>query len=126
MKKVLLVVAIFALGAAAGFSAGRWTSNRDLNAMVLAGELETISLCANGLNSLDAQPVRTVRLLDYRLRSAVKNATQQSGASAAIETAIPNLMEGLNRAKRYAERKGDTKLAADIAQLQVAVAQPRS
>jgi len=126
MKKAILVVVIFAAGAAAGFVAGRRSSAGDERAAMLARELETISLCANGLNSLDSPSSKTARLLDHRLRSAVSTAAQHADASAAFQMPTPNLVDGLSRAKNYAERSGDAQLAADIARLQSAIEQPAS
>jgi hypothetical protein len=121
MNNTVRVVILVALGGLSGFAAGRWSSHRDANALTLARDLETISLCANGLNTLDTSPVRTTRLLDHRLRTAVAAAAERSASSADFSLPAPNLVDGLRRARMYAERKGDKKFAAEIAQLQMTI-----
>lgn len=127
MKKIILAVLIFAVGIATGLGIGHWKSQRDAKAMILADEMRTISLCANGLNTLaDNMSPRTVRMLDRQLRSAIATATEFSAASADFEVAMPSLFDGLQRAKRYAERTSDKQLAAQITQLQASIKQPTS
>jgi hypothetical protein len=92
----------------------------------LANSLATISLCANGLNALAAEESpRTARLLQHSLRSAVETATQLSDAAAEFDQPVPSLMEGLRRAKAYAERVGDGELSQQIVKLQAKIEKAR-
>jgi hypothetical protein len=93
-----------------------------VEASTLAHSLETISLCANALNSLAGHEAPTTnRLLDRQLRSAVESATKVSDAAYLFELDAPNLVEGVNRAKVYADRIGDNILSEQIAALQRAI-----
>jgi uncharacterized membrane protein len=121
-KTVILVLVALAAGAAAGIAFGHWRSEREMKSVVLAHSLETIALCANGLNSLTGHDAPlTARLLDHRLRSAVDSAATLSTAAEAFELPLPSLSDGLRRAKDYADRKGDRRLSAQIANLQATI-----
>ncbi|MDP9191102.1 MAG: hypothetical protein M3P06_05310 [Acidobacteriota bacterium] len=123
MKKTVALLAFaLAIGAAAGFGIGHWKSEREMQSVILAHSLETIALCANGLNSLKGHdaPV-TARLLDHRLRSAVGSAATLSTAAEVFELPLPSLSDGLRRAKDYADRTGDRRLSGQIAHLQATI-----
>lgn len=123
MKKTAVLVVIgLAVGAAAGFAVGHHRSEREMESVFLAHSLETIALCANGLNSLTGHdaPV-TAGLLDHRLRSAVDSAAALSKAAETFELPLPSLNDGLRRAKDYADRRGDRRLSGQIAHLQATI-----
>lgn len=115
MKKAILV----AVAVVITVVLTQWKSQRDRDSVVLAHSLETISLCANGLNLLDGRDTdRVATLLDHRLRSAIETATSVRAAASAFDSPMPNLNDALRRAAIYADRKGDRKLSAQIASLQ--------
>jgi hypothetical protein len=117
MKKLLLAVVISGVAISA-YLAGYAQARKEHQAMALGRALENTSLCANSLNALaqDRQQT-TTKLLDLQLRSAVDNAEQLSRAGAQIDMPIPNLIDGLRRAKQYADRVGDAKLSGRLASL---------
>src|ERR1700741_5151649 len=96
MKKIVALLSIaLAVGVAVGFGVGHWRSERQMKSMTLASSLETIALCANGLNSLaDHDAPVTARLLDHRLRSAVESATTLSEAAEGFELPLPSPSDG--------------------------------
>ena len=124
MRKLFVAVILFGAGVATGIGVSRWQATRDSNVLTLGRDLATISLCANGLNSLADEGSKTARLLDQQLRSAIENASTISDAAADFEIETPNLKDGLRRAKAYAERVGDQELSARIDRLQASILQP--
>ena len=104
---------------AVSYEAGhRRASRQSAEAVALAHALEKTALCANGLNLLaDGRQDRTARLLASQLRSAVQSAQEHRRAAAEVPFEIPNLLDGVRRARVYAERSGDVQLARELSLL---------
>lgn len=110
---VLMVVA------AGSYELGqRHASRESADVRTLAHALERTALCANGLNMLaEGRQDGAARLLADQLRSAVRSVQEHKRAAADIRVEIPSLLDGLRRAKLYAERIGDVRLAQELSVL---------
>lgn len=117
MKKAIAVIAVIIV-CGASYAAGYWEARRESDALALAHSLEKTALCANGLNTLAQKRQHvTGRLLDQQLRSAVETAEKLSGAGVTIDMAIPDLLDGIRRARVYAQRVGDDELSKRLTAL---------
>lgn len=124
MKTTILVLIAAAVAGACGFAIGHSQAERQGEALALAHALEKTGLCANALNML-AGPENTtsVRMLDQQLRLALGNAERYSASASRIRTMIPNLVDALRRARRYAEGIGDRQLAQRTSDLERTIEQ---
>jgi hypothetical protein len=123
--KAILIAAVAALaGGAFGFLAGNFQAERQGEALALAHALEKTALCANALNSLTGsdEPIAT-RLLDQQLRLALESVDRYSVAASGIRPMIPNLVDSLRRAAKYAERIEDRPLARKISAVEKKITQ---
>jgi hypothetical protein len=118
MKKIMLGTLVLATVAVSSYWVGYAHAQRGLEGVTLAQALESTALCANGLNTLaQDREQTTAKLLDHRLRSAVDTAERLSSAGVQLDGPIPNLVDGLRRAKQYADRIGDATLSSRLAAL---------
>ena len=115
MKKLFLLL-LFAAVAVVSYKVGYARAQGETKAMILAHSLEKISLTANYLSILDQDRQESARkLLDSQLRSALESAEKFSDAT--VDTHIPNLIDGVRRAKKYSDRLGDSELSKRFADL---------
>ena len=74
---------------------------------ILAMEMQISGLCANSLDLLEkGENEKLERLLRITLKNSLKGANEHRRAAKDIDIPIPNLMEGMSRAKSYCERHG--------------------
>src|SRR5262245_37496665 len=93
------------------------SQRRDGEARVTAAvhSVETAGLCANSLDALDqARPDKQRLILERRMESAIDYADRslEGIRDPKIGIAIPNLIEGLRRARQYAEGQGNRDVVA--------------
>ena len=107
MKNRLIVLAIIVVIIV---SAGSWilanqVDKDEAQSILLAHELETMSLCVNALTVLERGDVeRATRLLEQRLASSLSTADRLASSGITIDQPFPNLKEGARRARDYVER----------------------
>ena len=112
-------ILVLVIATAVSYEAGHRRASRQSAEVALAHALEKTALCANGLNLLaDGRQDTTARLLASQLRSAVQSAHEHRKAAADVPFEIPNLLDGVRRARVYAERTGDVQLARELSLLQ--------
>jgi len=99
---VLVAVALLAGSAFGWWMRGR-LSEAERESTAALRSVEIAGLCANALRASEAGRSDTVqRLLEARMASAVSDAADRVGNASPPGLAIPNLIEGLRRARQYA------------------------
>src|SRR5687768_9347016 len=123
MRKLAAVLFVVAIAVVSYFT-GYARAEREAETLVLAHSLEKTALCANGLNTLaPSQQEATGKLLDQQLRSAVEVAERLTRSGATLKIAAPSLVDGVRRARLYAERVGDSELSQRLATLYATLAE---
>ena len=123
MKKLFLLLLVAAV-AAVSYKVGYDRGQREADGVILAQSLEKISLTSSYISILDQNRQEAARkLLDMQLRSALESAEKFSDAT--IDTAVPSLVEGVDRAKKYADRLGDSDLSKRFAKLHAKLTERR-
>lgn len=123
MRPAVFILIAAVIAGTAGYFLGHCQAEREGEALALAHALEKTSLCANALNTLDnVSGTTTARLLDHQLRSALAEVERYSASAPRIHTMIPNLLDALRRAAKYAERIGDRQLVQRISQIEKTLA----
>jgi len=108
---ISLVAAV--IGGVVGTRLERQREADDQRLTAALGAVKTAGLCANSLRALDEGRAETQRLiLETQMAMAVEQADQNLGPAdnAKIGLSIPNLIEGVRRARQYAESKGNRDL----------------
>ena len=109
-KRGLVAVPIaagFILGSAFGWWIHERRAERDERLIAAVHEVEVAGLCANVLGATEAGRSATAqKLLEMRMISAVNHAADRVTNASVPSLAIPDLVEGLKRARRYAVAKG--------------------
>ena len=103
----ILVLAGLAAGLAVGWGLAAGQADREMPPVVLVHQLETATLCALALSSLEAdEGDKATLVLETWLASSLSEADRllTSGVSPGESMAIPNLHEGVRRAVAYADR----------------------
>ena len=110
---IALVAAVLGGMIGARLERQRDTNDQDLRTALVA--VESAGLCANSLRALDEGRLEVQRhILESQMEAAVGRADQKlTGVrDPKIGMAIPNLIEGVRRARQYAEIKGHLDLVA--------------
>lgn len=110
---VILIGGAFALGLLLGWRVqlGRGNRNERLNAATQAAAVA--DLCVNVLTAEEGgRQTVAARLLESRMISEIRYADAQIGDAAPPDFAMPETIEGIRRARRYAAAKG----MADVAE----------
>ncbi len=103
-----LALAAFIVGVGVTWLAEKRSRLDDVLSVTLAHELETAGLCANGLTLNRAgDHDRLVRLLEYRLDSAVSEASKLTDQGIRLGITAPNLRESVGRAAAYYSSAGE-------------------
>jgi len=103
----IFVAAAFLVGSVFGWVFQRSRSERLNAAVVVVNEVGAAGLCADALQAIEDGKTATLqKLLEQRMTSAVNYATERVGDASPVGFPVPNLVEGLNRARRYAVAKG--------------------
>jgi hypothetical protein len=104
---VVLVAASFMVGAATSWWLREYRADRYQSLVVVVHEAEVAGLCANALAAGEKGKVAVVqRLLESRMSNAVREAAARVGSASPPDLAVPNLIEGVNRTRRYAMANG--------------------
>jgi hypothetical protein len=115
MKKLFLLLVVGAV-AVLSYKAGYSRGQREADAALLGHSLEKITFAALNLNTLaENRPEATRKLLEQQLRSGLE--TAEKFGDATLDTHIPNLIDGVRRAKKYSDRLGDSELSKRFADL---------
>ena len=110
----VLIAAGFMLGAAFGWSIHERRAERDERLVAAVHAVEVAGLCANALGATEGgRPAAAQKLLEMRMVTAVNDAADRIANAAQPNFSIPNLVEGLRRARRYAVSKGLPHVAAE-------------
>jgi len=110
---ISLVAAV--IGGVVGTRLERQREGDDERLRAGLGAVKTAGLCADSLRALDEGRAETQRLiLETQMAMAVEEADQDLGRAgdAKIGLSIPNLIEGVRRARQYAESRGNRDLVA--------------
>jgi hypothetical protein len=124
MRKLAAVLIVVAIGVVS-YLTGYARAEREAETLVLAHSLEKTALCANGLNTLAGRRQEVTRkLLDHQLRSAVDVAERLTRSGTTLNTiAAPSLVDGVRRARVYADRVGDSTLSKRLESLYAKLAE---
>jgi hypothetical protein len=107
----VLTVGAFLIGGTAGWRIHAIRAERDERLMAALNAVGVAGLCANALRAARDGRAATVQdLLEMRMVSAVDQAADRVGNASSPDQAIPNLIEGLKRARSYAVEKGMTQV----------------
>jgi hypothetical protein len=102
-----LIAAGFMLGAAVGWLMHERRAERDEGLVAAVHAVEVAGLCANALGATESgRAAAAQKLLEMRMVTAVNEAADRVVNASAPNFAIPNLLEGLKRARLYAAAKG--------------------
>src|SRR5215471_5919991 len=108
-KKVAVLIsaaASFLVGSGLGWWVHADLAERDVGLVAIVREAEVAGLCANALGAADEGRSSALRvLLEMRMANAVAGAADRLDRASPIRLAIPNLIEGVRRAHRYAVAK---------------------
>ena len=116
--RLKIIVAILALGliSVAGLGVAYLAGEKSMLSLSLVHELEMTGMCANGLKLIgDDRNDALIMLLEDRLDSAIKHASQMVDDGIELDIAAPNLIDSVRRASDYyvVIENEDSKLAAD-------------
>jgi hypothetical protein len=99
----VFIVASFLIGLVLGWSIQQSRSAKSRALVGVVHEAEVASLCANALGTAEAgEGDATRKLLEMRLASAVRLASERLEAASLPDFPLPELVEGVSRARRYA------------------------
>ena len=102
-----LMVMSFGFGSVSAWRLMAARSEKEQGSLVVLHAVEVAGLCADALSAADHGRADVVqRVLQARMTSAVKEAAQHVGVADPAGFAIPNLVEGLSRARQYALVRG--------------------
>jgi hypothetical protein len=103
----VLIVLSFSIGSALGWWLQGNRAGKYRASLMVAGESEVAGLCANALWAAgDGSTATLQKLLERRMTSAVNEAVKRTGTASPPDIAVPDLIDGVNRARRYAVAKG--------------------
>jgi hypothetical protein len=113
MKKrtmlAVLTVGAFLIGSAAGWRIHAMRAERDERLTAALNAVGVAGLCAGALLAAQEGRAATVQgVLEWRMVSAVDQAADKVANASSPDLAIPDLIEGLKRARSYAAEKGMT------------------
>jgi polyhydroxyalkanoate synthesis regulator phasin len=118
MRKFFLMLVLLAVAAGAGYVTGYKHAQEGVDAVTLAHSLEQTAVYGQLLQAMPDRADSVTGALDQRLRAAVDSAERQVASSPDIDVDIPSIMDGLRRAKAYAEKKGDVDLERRVRELE--------
>lgn len=99
----ILILVTLVIGLASGWGLGAKCEARLGRTILALQDLEVAGLCTNSLNSMKAgKPEVTRRLLEWRMAAALSRANQKLGEGITLDLEIPNVIRGVQRARRYA------------------------
>jgi hypothetical protein len=103
----VFVVVSFLIGSVFGWCLRGTHAEKERGSIVVVDAIGVAGLCADALGAAEEGRTATLqKLLEMRMTSAVNEAAERVGAASSPGFAVPNLVEGLNRARRYAVAKG--------------------
>ena len=98
-----LMVMSFVIGSASAWWLMEARSEKEQGSLVVLHAVGVAGLCANALNATEQGRADVVRkMLQAQMASAVSEAAQHIEVAGSPGLAIPNLVEGLSRARQYA------------------------
>ena len=114
----VLVVPSFLIGSALSWWLQGTRSEKERGSLVVVHEVEVAGLCANALQAVEQGRTATVqKVLETRMASAVNYAAERVGNASPVGFPVPELVEGLNRARRYAAAKSMSELVRNCDRL---------
>src|SRR6266700_6823422 len=103
----LCIALSFLLGTVVGWYLQRSRCEQDQATLVVVDGVGVADLCASSLEAVEQGKAATLqRVLENRMAGAVNYAAERVGCAAPVGFPVPNLVEGLNRVRRYAVAKG--------------------
>jgi hypothetical protein len=103
----IFVVLAFLAGSILGWFAQRRRSERQSESVAVVQAVEVAGLCANGLQvTEEGKTAALQKLLEVRVAKAVNYAAERVDDASPVGFPVPNLVEGLNRVRRYAVATG--------------------
>jgi len=103
----VLVVASFLIGLAMGWRFRGSRSERDAGTVAVVRAVEVAGLCANALGAAEGgRAANLQRLLEMRMANAIDEGAERVDSASSPSLALPNLIEGLSRARQYAAARG--------------------
>ena len=118
MRKFLLMLILLAVAAGAGYATGYRHAQEGVDAVKLAESLQDTATYAQLLEAMPGRSDGVARALDRNLREAVASAERFVESAPKVDVDVPSLMDGLRRAKAYAQRKGDIDLEKKVKELE--------
>jgi hypothetical protein len=114
----LSIAASFAVGLALGWSIQQRRSEESQALVAVVHEAEVASLCASVLDAAETGRSDTSRkVLEMRLASAVNLASERLKFASQPSFPLPELVEGVSRARRYALFQGMPNIVANCDRL---------
>ena len=108
----VLVVVSFLAGSALSWWIRGYRVERERGSVAVVRAAEVAGLCANALGVAEqGRNAALQKLLETRMTSAVNEAAEQVGWASPPGFPVPNLVEGVNRARRYAVANGMPEVA---------------
>lgn len=118
----LVALVSVAVGVLAGVFLERHHETAEQRLRMALHEVEVAGLCANALRTREARPETERRLLELRMTSALTEADKSLVGAAQIPIAIPDLIEGVRRARQYAASKDMRAVVTECDRLLAALA----
>ena len=101
------VVASLLIGSALGWYLRGSHPGEDRGSVAVVHEVEVAAFCSAALQiSQEGRTAALHELLEGRMISALGNAADRSAGAAAIGFPVPEMIEGITRARRYAVANG--------------------